>query len=120
MSTIANFKRPRVKSDGHLDFIRSLPCCVCGNDIQTEAAHIRTGDLFYGKRPTGMGEKSSDRWAVPLCGAHHREQHNGNERAFWKHHDLNPFLLALVLVACEGDFATALLVLKQHRNSGHD
>lgn len=95
-----NFKRPRIKNDKHLDYIRSLPCCICGDDTSTEAAHIRVASLENGKPHTGMAEKPSDKWAVPLCGRHHREQHAfGNELEWWKCHGINPFILAMTLRA---------------------
>ena len=90
-------KEPRQKNEKHLNYIRSLPCCICGG-IDTEAAHIRIQSLEYGKRPTGMQEKSSDKWALPLCNRHHREQHDcGDELKFWDFHGINPFLLAISL-----------------------
>jgi hypothetical protein len=91
---------PRERDNKHLQFIRSLPCCICGDDTATEAAHIRTASLENGKPHTGMAEKPSDKWAVPLCGKHHREQHAfGNELEWWKCHGLNPFILAMTLRA---------------------
>ena len=48
-----------------------------------------------------MAEKPSDKWAVPLCNRHHREQHGMNEMDFWKCNGINPFVL--------GDDATAVL-----------
>jgi len=89
-------RQPRVKDNKHLNHIRSLPCCICGG-IDTEAAHIRTGALAYDKPHTGMAEKPSDKWALPLCNRHHREQHGMNEMDFWKRHGINPFMLALTL-----------------------
>jgi hypothetical protein len=53
--------------------------------------------LENGKLHTGMSEKSSDKWAVPLCNRHHREQHTMNEMAFWKKHGIDPFMLAITL-----------------------
>lgn len=47
----------------YLAFIRSLPCLVCGIRRGIEAAH--TG-------PRGLGQKSSDLSAIPLCRQHHR------------------------------------------------
>jgi hypothetical protein len=44
-----------------------------------------------------MQEKSSDKWALPLCNKHHREQHTMNEMAFWKQYGLDPFMLAISL-----------------------
>ncbi len=92
-------REPRVKDNKHLDFIRSQPCCICGDNTSTEAAHIRTESLANGKRPTGGAEKPSDKWTLPLCNRHHREQHTMNEMAFWKNHGIDPFMLALTMRA---------------------
>ena len=89
-------RQPRIKDNKHLDYIRSLPCCICGG-IDTEAAHIRTASLEHGKQHTGMAEKPSDKWVLPLCNRHHREQHSMNEMDFWKCHGINPFILAMTL-----------------------
>ena len=110
------FKKPRLENKAHLDFVRGLPCAVCGNNIQTEAAHLRAGDLLYGKRNTGRGEKPSDIWVLPLCGEHHREQHDQNESEFWRRHGINPFVLALSLTACSGDQETAETVIQMNRS----
>lgn len=91
-------RQPRERDDKHLRFIRSLPCCICGR-YDVEAAHIRTASLAHGKNHTGMGEKPSDKWTVPLCVGHHREQHTMNEMTFWKLHGIDPFMLALTLRA---------------------
>ena len=91
-------KEPRVKDAKHLDFIRSLPCAVCKDNTSTEAAHIRTAALGYGKNHTGMAEKPSDKWAVPLCGRCHREQHAfGDELKWWASKGIDPFVLAMTL-----------------------
>lgn len=90
-------REPRQRDEKHLDFIRSLPCCICGG-IDTEAAHIQTASLENGKLHTGMSEKPSDKWAVPLCNRHHREQHaSGNELKWWQAKGIDPFMLALTL-----------------------
>ena len=67
---------------------------VCAKPGPNDAAHIRSGSLFYGKRSTGFGEKASDCWTLPLFRAHHAEQHRGNELAFWRLYGINPFLEA--------------------------
>jgi len=108
-------KRPRVKDSAHLEFIRQLPCACCGNPIETEAAHLREGALTYGKHYTGKAEKPSDRWVLPLCGFHHREQHQGSEEGFWINYRINPFVLALSLYGCSGDYATAEQVISLQR-----
>ncbi len=92
-------KQPREKDAKYLDYIRSLPCCICGDDTTTEAAHIRTASLENGKPYTGMQEKASDKWALPLCGKHHREQHTMNEMDFWRCYGKDPFMLAMTLRA---------------------
>lgn len=89
-------KEPRQRDERHLDYIRSLPCCICGG-IDTEAAHLRVGSTEHNKRSTGMSEKPSDKWALPLCNRHHREQHSMDELKFWDSHGINPFLLAIAL-----------------------
>jgi hypothetical protein len=95
--SFVGFKSPRVKDNRHLDRIRAMPCCICGG-IDTEAAHIRTGSPDHGKRSTGLSEKPSDNWVVPLCNRHHREQHDhGNELRFWSAYGIDPFALAIKL-----------------------
>lgn len=89
-------RQPRERDEKHLNYIRSLPCCICSG-IDTEAAHIRTASIENGKVHTGMQEKPSDKWSLPLCNKHHREQHSMNEMEFWGNHGINPFLLAISL-----------------------
>lgn len=89
-------REPREKSKKHLDYIRSQPCCICGDNTTTEAAHIRTSNKELGKDDFGWG-RPDDKWCVPLCGKHHREQHTMNEMAFWKLHGIDPFMLAMTL-----------------------
>ena len=93
----------RQKDNGHLDFVRSMPCIICLDDTTTEAAHVRYAEPKLGKRHTGMGEKSDDAFALPLCGRHHREQHAQNERAWWQGHEIDPVALALALYRVSGD-----------------
>ena len=90
-------REPRRKSPTYLAWVRTLPCLVCKDSTATEAAHIRYGDPQAFKRPTGMGEKPDDRWAIPLCSRHHREQHSGSERKFWQDNDIDPVKTALAL-----------------------
>lgn len=91
-------RQPRERDEKHLDFIRSQPCCICGG-IDTEAAHIRTASIKHGKLHTGMAEKPSDKWTLPLCNHHHREQHSMNEVYFWHSYGIDPFMLAITLKA---------------------
>ena len=68
----------------YLAFIRSLPCTVCKVTRGVQAAH--TG-------PHGMGQKSSDLSAIPLCHEHHTNgrdsYHVLGPRKFGERHNLN-------------------------------
>jgi hypothetical protein len=103
-------RQPRERSEPHLQFIRGLPCCICGNNIETEAAHIRFSCLEAGKRSTGIGEKSNDKWTVPLCGNHHRMQHAWGEREFWKAAGRDPIKIAQELWAHSGNHEVGLRI----------
>lgn len=87
------------RSRGHLDFIRGLPCCVCGKAPRSEAAHVRSGT------DGGMGLKPSDKFTVPLCSRHHREQHQVGEVSFWASRNVDPTGLAEHLWSKSGDQA---------------
>ena len=73
-----------VRNPGYLRWIRSLPCVVCRTTYAVEAAH--TG-------PHGLGQKSSDLSAIPLCGRHHRtaddSYHRLGPRRFAEVHQLD-------------------------------
>ncbi|MEO3387360.1 hypothetical protein [Mesorhizobium sp. CAU 1741] len=105
-------KRQRDHDAKHLDWIRTLPCVITGNR-PVEAAHIRYADPVYGKSETGMGEKPSDKWTVPLTSAKHREQHSGNEKLFWLRHGLDPLRIALALYSCTGDDEQGHLIIRE-------
>lgn len=87
----------------HLEWVRSLPCVICGDNTATEAAHVRFGDARAAKPQTGMGIRPDDRWAVPLCGRHHRNQHSKGERRFWQDMGIDPIFVALALDAESGN-----------------
>lgn len=55
----------------YLAWILKQPCVVCGARNGIEAAH--TG-------PHGLGQKSSDRSAIPLCVRHHRTGNDSYHR----------------------------------------
>jgi hypothetical protein len=96
-------RQPRQIDADHLAFVRSLPCCVCGNDIETEAAHVRLAAARAAKREVGKGEKPDDIWTVPLCGKHHREQHTMSEDMFWRKYSIDPLAVAAFLALRSGD-----------------
>jgi hypothetical protein len=92
-------REPREVDEAFLAHVRTLPCTICRRP-GCDAAHIRAAAPQYGKRYTGKGEKPSDKWAVPLCRDHHREQHGKNELSFWLRYGIaDPFALAIALYA---------------------
>lgn len=106
-------KAPREKSEKHLDFIRSLPCCVCADNTSTEAAHVRFSDPRAAKVNPGHSAKPSDKWTVPLCGRDHRDQTvAGDERSWWASKGIDPIFLAMALHDHSGDHERALIVLQ--------
>lgn len=110
-------KGTRQKDAGHLKFIRELPCCICGDPTSTEAAHIRYTEPKVAKENPGMQQKPSDAFTVPLCGKHHREQHTGNERAWWNGREIDPHYLALALYQVSGDTERGEKIIRAH--GGH-
>lgn len=111
-------RRPRKKDEPHLDFIRGLPCVICGKR-PADPAHIRAPYRPLAKPETGMGEKSDDKWTTPLCREHHDEQHKaGDELAWWASKGIAaPFALALALYADSGDEEVAMQILNEARES---
>jgi hypothetical protein len=73
-----------VRNPRYLAWIRTQPCLVCGSTRWIEAAH--TG-------PHGLGQKSPDTSAVPLCAKHHRtgndSYHRLGPRKFGERHNLD-------------------------------
>ena len=67
-----------------LQWLRGRPCLVGGQCAgRIEAAHVD----YAGDK--GMGTKPSDRYAVPLCSAHHGEQHTAGIKTFEARHRVN-------------------------------
>jgi hypothetical protein len=68
----------------YLAWIRTLPCVVCGTTQGIEASH--TG-------PHGLGQKSPDSSAIPLCSKHHRtgrdSYHKLGPRRFAEAHQID-------------------------------
>ncbi len=105
-------RRPREKDDAHLSFLRGLPCVVCGDDTTTEAAHVRYADPRIAKPNSGLQAKPHDRFALPVCGRHHREQHTHKERAWWESKGIDPIFYALALYGCSGDHQTGSEIIR--------
>ena len=98
-------RKPRDKDEAHMKFVRSLPCLLCGDNTSTECAHIRMADRSVAKPVTGIAMKCDDRFTVPLCGAHHRQQHeHGNEHHWWTLAGIDPIKAALAIYSVSGDY----------------
>jgi hypothetical protein len=91
-------RQPRIEDPTYLAYVRTLPCVVCNKAGPSDAAHLRSASLWYGKRQTGLGEKPDDKWTLPLCRYHHTEQHSGNELSWWARIGVgDPFAIAVTL-----------------------
>lgn len=114
-------RHPRESAHRHLKAVKSLPCTTCGSDPPSEAAHVRMGSRAHGKRPTGMGEKPSDKWVVPLCGYCHRNgrkaQHRMGERQFWLMHGIDPFPLCEALYAASPNIEQMIVIVNMRISS---
>jgi len=90
-SQFALAKTKPIRSAKHLAYVRTLPCCVCGNDQDIQAHHLTH------IRSNGISVKSDDSLAVPLCGENHYLLHWMGERSYWKERNLDPKLYAALL-----------------------
>lgn len=89
-------RAPREHDEGHLDAIRQCPCVVC-NKEPVEAAHIRITSAAHKKPNAGIAAKPSDKFCLPLCPEHHREQHSVGELTFWNKYGIDPLTVAAKL-----------------------
>ena len=115
----AEEKRER-EAPGYLDKIRMLPCCIpgCQEPPPSHAHHLKcTGER-------GIGRKSPNRWAVPLCYECHI---NGVERvgsrqeaAWFRERGVLCLDLAAGLYANSHSLDAMMNVLKTHREKAAD
>ena len=106
----ASSTSPVVESDGlaipklrylrdkaHLRFVASHPCLICERS-PADAHHVRFA------QPRALGRKVSDEFTVPLCRAHHRDNHRfGDERAWWAKTSIDPIAASRKLWAMSRD-----------------
>lgn len=109
-------RRPRITSADHLAWLRTLPSLVPGAG-PIDAAHIRYGDSRYAKPATGMGEKPSDRWCVPLAHDVHMSQHGRGERVWWEEQGIDPIIVAAFLWVHSGDEEAGLTIIRNARRT---
>ena len=78
----------RLRDKAHLRFVASQPCLLCGRS-PSDPHHLRFA------QPRAMGRKTSDEFVVPLCRAHHRQNHEvGDEISWWKRSGIDPLSAA--------------------------
>ena len=107
-------RHPRQHDEKHLAFIRQLPCIVCQDNTSVESCHIRMSDGRIAKQNPGIGAKPDDKYTLPLCGKHHREQHSMNEHEFWfVKYRIDPILTSLAIYSVSGDAEQAERIIKQ-------
>jgi DNA recombination protein Rad52 len=92
--SLLTFSEPkRIRDKGHLRFVASQPCVICGRS-PSYAHHIRYA------QPRGLSLKVSDEFTVPLCAIHHHHIHTtGNERQWWQERKIDPLAVAASLWA---------------------
>ena len=59
-SALALSEPRRIRNSGHLAFVASKPCLICGRN-RAHAHHLKFA------QPTALGRKVSDEFTVPLC-----------------------------------------------------
>ncbi len=106
-------------SDRHLFLIRQLRCSVCERHQWIHAHHLVSGPALATR---GLGLKTVDRWAAPLCGPHHEELHTlGSRRELQWFRDrgiYDVYELANALWNRTGDLAAMSRVLLAHHLQG--
>ena len=96
-------------SERHLELIRQLPCCIGCDHPGGDPHHLKNGT---GER--GMGLRSTDKWAVPMCRAHHDEIERAgskNEQEWFKARGFKPLALAARLWIVTGSLDQMRAVL---------
>lgn len=87
-SALALSEPKRMRHSGHLAFVASKPCLICGRN-RAHAHHLKFA------QPTALARKVSDEFTVPLCSVHHRELHRqGDERIWWDAHGIDALAVA--------------------------
>lgn len=92
-------KKHRIVDEGHLSFVRTLPCLACGGPSGC-AHHLTIG---RGR----MGRKAGDDKSVPLTPKCHNDfpgsLHHVGEKVFWNKLGIDPRPVALYLYQNSGN-----------------
>src|SRR6185503_14867124 len=94
---IGKRKPGRLRRPEHRRWVKTLPCICCGG-FPCDPAHVRMNSAEHGNYNT-MGDKSEDKFIVPLCARCHRiDQHRKYaEPEFWARLGIDPLDFALQL-----------------------
>ena len=98
----------------HLDFIRSLPCCACGDDSAMSDRHVHhlIGGRYSQKR-------ADDSRVVPLCQSCHQGvgglHTDGNEERWAADVGVDLRWLAGAIWAASGDYEAARAAIAMAR-----
>ena len=85
-------KPKRTSNKKHLEFVSTLPCCICGK-FGVQVHHLLRADP---KR--GAGRKAGDEFVIPLCHHHHQGLHLcGGEGFYLGQHGIDGVALAAKL-----------------------
>lgn len=81
-------QNPRIRSAGHLQFVRGFVCSAFGHaghecEGKIEAHHCRKGT------DGAIGEKPGDEWAIPACRSLHQEIHDQGEERTERKYGIN-------------------------------
>lgn len=113
--TRAADKRPGMSAK-HLSYVRQMPCAVCLRMPAGTCHHLKSET---GER--GMGLRSTDKWAVPLCFADHESVErvgSRNELRWFRDNGIeDPHGLALALWGSSGDLPKMVKILMAHRGT---
>ena len=76
-------KQNKVRDENYLKTLRGSPCLVCRRGA--EAHHLQRGEQ------RGVGYRTGDNWAVPLCHDCHMKLHQfGDEQTWWDLEGVDP------------------------------
>jgi hypothetical protein len=103
-----------VRNEPHLKFVASLPSVISGR-FGCQAAHVSYADPRFGKPERGKGKKADDVFTVPLTPQEHADQHNCNEREWWRQAGIDPTSVAWLLWNVSGDIDAGIRIITHIR-----
>lgn len=103
-------------SEKHLSALRTLPCCIPGCQVVgCDPHHLKSGPASAER---GGALRATDRWAVSLCRAHHKEVERLASRAemkWFEGHGIEPLELASALWLVSPDKGAMFRVVTAHK-----